>query len=78
MKNINCLREEIDAIDDDIIKLLEKRFDLILLIKKYKKENNIEIFDQNRENEILKKISDLNIQEVYKELFKISKKIQKD
>jgi monofunctional chorismate mutase len=78
VKELKNLRKEIDAIDDEIIKLLEKRFELISLIKKIKSENNLEVFDQERENEILNKISNANTKELYQELLRISKKIQKD
>lgn len=48
-------RKKINQIDLELIKLLQQRNEFSELIGKYKKENNIEIFDQKREEEILKK-----------------------
>lgn len=68
------LRNQIDKIDDKIIALLEKRLRIAKSIKKYKTK----IGDSKREKEILAKISSAYIQDIYKTIFKNSKKIQKD
>lgn len=62
------IRKEIDLIDDQIIKLLEKRFFFTSKIKKYKTK----IRDKKREKEILKKIPSLYIKKIYKQIFKSS------
>ncbi len=67
------IRKKIDELDDQIISLLEQRFSIVKDINKLKKN----ITDSKREKEILNKIQSKNIQKIYKEIFKISKQIQK-
>ncbi|OFI06080.1 T-protein [Clostridium acetireducens DSM 10703] len=54
MEDISKLREEIDSIDEEIVKLLEKRMEISLKIGKCKKQNNINVLDKSREKEIIK------------------------
>ena len=56
MKDLNELRNEIDLIDEEIIKLFEKRLDIVQGVINYKIENNIPILDSSRENLMLEKI----------------------
>ncbi|NGX34613.1 MAG: hypothetical protein K1060chlam1_00966 [Candidatus Anoxychlamydiales bacterium] len=71
---LDKLRDQIDEIDDQIIPLLEKRLKLAKEIKKYKKE----ITNSNREQKILDKINSKYIKDIYKTIFKNSKKIQRN
>jgi chorismate mutase len=71
---IEKIREEIDSLDIQIQKLLEKRLKLALQTLKYKKK----ISDKKREKEILEKISSIYIKDIYKAILKNSKKYQKD
>jgi len=50
------LRNEINAIDESIVELLEKRFEVIDEIAEIKEENGIKVFDLKREEELLKKL----------------------
>ncbi len=50
------MREEFDAIDKEIVKLLEKRFELSEKIGVYKNAMKIDIEDANREQQVLKNI----------------------
>lgn len=78
------LRKQIDEIDSQIIKLLEMRFLITAQVGEYKKEHHLPIYDQKREQLILKKISDkINndlqyILPIYQEILKESKKQQGD
>ncbi len=56
---IDKLREEIDKLDEYIIKILDKRFELTDQIGEIKKEEGIKVDDNQREEEIIKKISQL-------------------
>ena len=75
------LRDKIDNIDEEIIKLLIERFDIVEQIMSLKSE----IEDKNRESEILTKLNSLtdktNNQEfftkIYRFIFEESKSIQK-
>lgn len=72
-------RKEINQIDKELITLLEKRFTVTKAVGEYKKENNVPVLNQNRENEIIKKIQALDLEneqyiiELYLHLMKISK-----
>ena len=57
MKEFKILRNEIDQSDDEIIKLLEKRFNISLKIGEIKKIYNLPIQDVNREKELITKNS---------------------
>lgn len=53
------LRAAIDLIDDDIARLLNKRADLVLEVKKAKEKENVDIYSPAREREILQRVSKL-------------------
>lgn len=55
--NLEEYRKEIDVIDNKIIKLLEKRMDIVKMIGEYKKINNIEVLNYNREKEIIERLN---------------------
>lgn len=55
MKDIKNIRREIDKVDDKISSLLAERRELVTEISRYKKSQGLEIFDNEREMEILKK-----------------------
>lgn len=50
------IRKEIDSTDDEILKLFLKRMELCVGVAKYKKENNMPVFQSKREEEILERI----------------------
>lgn len=85
MNKLSDLRKDIDLIDDQLIDLLNKRFNLSIEVKQVKKENNIEVLDSKREQDILNKIIDVKanddikyaISEVYKSILTNSKNLQK-
>lgn len=56
--DLSALRAEIDKIDNQLVELLEKRSQLACDVAKYKKENNMQVFQQGREQFILDKVSD--------------------
>ncbi|KAB3529234.1 chorismate mutase [Alkaliphilus pronyensis] len=84
MKNLYELRRDIDECDKELVRLLLKRFDIVKEVAKFKKENNLEILHQNREEEVLKRVikssdeteyKDLLV-EIYREIMKISRRLQ--
>ncbi|PAT02654.1 hypothetical protein CI105_01465 [Candidatus Izimaplasma bacterium ZiA1] len=81
MDKIDNLRQQIDILDDSIMKLLNTRFDVTTEIGKIKSINNINIINQNREDFILNKSSKYShfpsIIKVYNTIFIESKKLQK-
>lgn len=56
--DIKELRKRIDLIDNEFRDLLKTRLEIVSLISKYKKENNLPILDSSREEEILNNISE--------------------
>lgn len=79
------LREQIDIIDESIQNLFLERMDLVKKVAAYKKENDLPIYDEEREKQIIKKnldhIDDLELvdlyEEFYRKLLEVSKKYQK-
>lgn len=54
---INDLRNKIDSIDDELVRLFGKRMELSAQIADYKKANNMPIHVPSREREILKEVA---------------------
>ena len=86
MKNLEELREEIDRIDKDIVKLFESRMEKVEKVSEYKRKNNIGILNRSREEEVLSrnkkhlknKALEPYLEKFYIELMKVSKDYQKD
>jgi len=57
MPEVKALRERIDKIDREIVKLLEKRIGIVKEIGRLKRDTGAEIFDPEREREVLKNVS---------------------
>jgi len=82
--DITDLRKEIDAIDDDLIKLLEERFDIVMEVKAYKQANNLPVLDSSREALIYDKIDQASseyteeIKHIYKMILHESRTLQQD
>ena len=53
MSGLDSIRQEIDSIDSQLIKLFIKRMDCAKKVGEYKKENNIPVLNVAREKEIL-------------------------
>lgn len=53
MDQLKAFRDQIDQIDNKIIRLLFERFELVKEIGDLKKQNNIEVLQSNRWDEVL-------------------------
>lgn len=53
--NLNVFREEIDAIDSELMDILLKRMELSKQIAQYKQENELPTRDRQREIEMIEK-----------------------
>jgi len=60
-KKLTLLRVKLDKLDDELLKLIKKRSNLVNEVLKVKSKKN-KIIDQNRINLILKKIKKKSIQ----------------
>ena len=56
--DLNELRQEIDQIDDQLVKLFCQRMDVAARVADYKRENNLPIFHPGRERAILQKVAE--------------------
>lgn len=77
--SIEKLREEIDAIDDELVKLLLKRAGVTKKIYDVKKERNMKTLSATRDMQIFERITDgLNdleadyLRQIYQEIFRAS------
>lgn len=85
MSGLKDYRKQIDKLDEEIIQLLDKRYQLSLNIKEYKQAKGLDVLDSSREEFIKNKIlsyrgSELikeQILDVYNTILKSSKDLQK-
>ena len=80
---IDELRKQIDALDNEIIALLDARFGLSYAIGEEKKKTQKQVLDSSREQVILDKVASLTdqehtqyIQEIYKKIMEKSRAYQ--
>ena len=86
MTKLELCRNEIDLIDEEIIRLYEKRMEIVKEVINYKLDNNIEILDSSREEKMLNENLAIISKEEYKKYYKdvltgflkASKEMQKD
>ena len=56
---LNELREEIDAVDRELVDLFKKRMALSASVAEYKRQNGMAVLDASRERALLSRVSDL-------------------
>ena len=59
MKDISVLREEINAVDSQMVELFKKRMAIAASVAEYKKEKGLPVLDAARERALLAHISDM-------------------
>jgi len=71
---LNELRKQINEIDEKMLDLFEKRMAVASQIGQYKKEHQLPVLDQSRENALLnmmiEKISDPSLKAYYEKFLK--------
>lgn len=85
MDELQNLRNQIDDIDEAVIKLLSGRLAVVQKIAEYKNKHGLDIYQQTREAEIFKKISAGSEQsgqreyilQIYAEILRASRAAQK-
>ncbi len=55
-ENTNNPRAEIDVIDDALLRLLNKRFEIALRVGEVKRRQDVSLCDPNREREVLERL----------------------
>ena len=79
-------REEIDSIDAEIVRLVEKRFTIVRDIIDYKIENRLPILDSGREQQIIEQNTDrvqdddipIYFKRLYTDMLALSREFQDD
>ena len=84
MENMEILRNEIDKIDDEIVKLFIRRMEICGKIAKEKEKSNMPIFVQGRESQIIERLTEKCSEEIkeyvenlYDAIFSQSRNYQK-
>ncbi len=86
-KTIKDLRNEIDAVDDELLKVVAKRIELVRKIGLLKKEIKIQPLDEKRWQEVLTRIKKLALKyklpeelvgKIYEEIHREALKIEKE
>lgn len=82
MNQISELRKEIDSIDSEIVRQLNKRMELVLKIKEYKDESGLPVEDIVREEEIVSnlefhELDEEFVRDIFKLIFNYSKSKQR-
>ena len=79
------IRNQIDAVDDEIAELFNKRMNLIEKVVEAKKTEGKAVNDKDRENKIILRVCDkvdedkaLYLKKVFETLFEVSKSYQSD
>jgi len=85
-KTIDELREEINEVDEQLVKILAKRMDIVKEIGKLKKENNLSALDEKRWQEVLERalenaekhtVSEDLIKKIYEKIHATALEIEK-
>ena len=85
VKELQELRNQLDSLNDQILNLLSERAKIVLRVGEVKKENNIPLYDPEREQAMFAKIvaknpgpfSDETVEYLFKEIAKASLELQK-
>jgi len=84
MNDLEQLREEIDAVDHEIVALFERRMELCSQVAEYKIANGKKILDRSREMQKLDKLGELAhnsfnrhaVKELFEQIMAMSRKLQ--
>jgi chorismate mutase/prephenate dehydratase len=86
MADLDDLRTQIDAIDDQLLDLLNRRADLALEIQRLKRESGLEIYSPDREEQVLQnlvarsqgRVAPESIRAIYREIMSSSLALEKE
>ncbi|MEG1416191.1 MAG: prephenate dehydratase [Clostridium sp.] len=86
MSDLKQYRDEIDRIDNAILKLFQERMDMVLNVAEYKRKNNLEVLNRKREEEVienhLNNLSDskykVEVEKFLKSVMEISRQCQRN
>ena len=82
--DLNELRNKINSIDTELVKLFKERMETAAKVGRFKQENGVPVFNRQREREIINKVTDSVPEELqsytktlYQTLFELSRSYQK-
>ncbi len=86
MADLSKLRDQIDQADQDLVKALVKRYDLVMEVGRVKREKGQAVFDPKREEQVLDKVTNLAqrpeyeaaLRAVYQEIMDQAKRLEED
>ncbi|WP_423190432.1 chorismate mutase [Alkalibacterium sp. f15] len=84
MNELESYRQEIDAVDQELTRLFEKRLETVLKVGEYKKKHQLPVLDADREKKVIEKniarLRNTDFQEevtmFYKAIMNITKQTQ--
>ena len=82
--DLNKIREDIDSIDRELVRLFEKRMDTVINVAKYKEKNNQPVLDKSRETLVIDRAKSFlknthyekPVEEFFENLMAISRRLQ--
>lgn len=82
--DLEKIREEIDSIDRELVRLFESRMDTVIKVARYKEKNNQPVLDKSRESLVIDKAKSFlkddhyekPVEEFFENLMAISRKLQ--
>lgn len=69
MSRLEDARKEINAIDEEMAKLFERRMNAVKDVAEYKKENGMQVFDSSREQQVIERNSNHIVDETLKSYY---------
>ena len=86
MADLSKLRDQIDQAEQDLVKALVKRYDLVMEVGRLKREKGQAVFDPKREEQVLDKVTNLAqrpeyeaaLRAVYQEIMDQAKRLEED
>ena len=83
MKDLETLRQQIDQVDEKILRLFEERMEIARGVAKYKKAHGMQVFDKTREKKVLQTRSGMvrkefqpYAEQLMSELMRLSRELQ--
>lgn len=84
MEDLATSRKKINELDQQLVKLLEERFNVVTAVNNYKTKHDLPVFDAKREQQVLAKVAELAddsailpyLQKIYQEIMQSSREYQ--
>jgi chorismate mutase len=64
-QRVEELRRRVNEVDDQLVRILNERARIVQELGKYKQESGVALFDPRREEEILRRVAEINEGPIY-------------